>query len=89
MNTATVAGSPYTITPSGATGTGVSNYTISYVNGSFTVNTAPLTITAPTAARLTGQRTRLTRRILRLTSRRVVCSIATRSPRSRWQAQVM
>jgi len=34
---ATVAGSPYTITPSAAVGTGLGNYTISYVNGSLTV----------------------------------------------------
>src|SRR5207249_4939988 len=33
---ATVAGSPYTITPSAAVGTGLGNYTISYVNGSLT-----------------------------------------------------
>ena len=35
--TATVAGSPYAIVPSAAVGTGLSNYTISYVNGSLTV----------------------------------------------------
>ena len=54
MNTATVAGSPYTITPSGATGTGLTNYTISYVNGSFTVNTAALTITATNRSKTYG-----------------------------------
>ena len=32
--------------PSAATGTGLSNYTISYVNGTLTVNPAALTITA-------------------------------------------
>ncbi|MCX6926541.1 MAG: hypothetical protein NT154_25525 [Verrucomicrobia bacterium] len=31
--TATVAGSPYTMVPSAATGTGLANYAISYVNG--------------------------------------------------------
>ena len=36
----------YTIVPSAATGTGLSNYTISYVNGTLTVNPAALTITA-------------------------------------------
>jgi hypothetical protein len=41
-----VAGSPYAITPSAAVGTGLSNYTISYVNGNLTVNPAALTITA-------------------------------------------
>ncbi len=36
----------YPIVPSAATGTGLSNYTISYVNGTLTVNPASLTITA-------------------------------------------
>ena len=44
--TATVAGSPYPITGSAATGTELGNYIISYVNGSLTVNPALLTITA-------------------------------------------
>jgi mucin-19 len=44
--TATVAGGPYSITGSAATGTGLGNYTISYVNGTLTVNPAALTITA-------------------------------------------
>ncbi|MDR3741939.1 MAG: MBG domain-containing protein, partial [Terracidiphilus sp.] len=44
--TATVAGSPYTIVPSAAAGTGLSNYNISYANGSLAVSAAPLTITA-------------------------------------------
>ncbi len=34
------------IVPSAAAGNGLSNYTISYVNGTLTVNAAPLTITA-------------------------------------------
>ena len=38
--TATVAGSPYPITPSAAVGTGLSNYTISYVDGALTVTQA-------------------------------------------------
>ena len=42
--TATVG--TYPIVPSAATGTGLSNYTISYVNGTLTVNPATLTITA-------------------------------------------
>src|SRR5258706_116901 len=42
--TATVGGSPYTITPSAAVGTGLGNYTISYVNGKLTVNPATLTL---------------------------------------------
>src|SRR5204862_6279158 len=44
--TASSGGSPYAIVPSGATGTGLSNYTIGYVNGSLTVNAAALTVTA-------------------------------------------
>ena len=36
----------YNIVPSAATGTGLSNYTIGYVNGTLTVNAATLTITA-------------------------------------------
>ena len=36
--TATVAGSPYAIIASGAVGSGLGNYTISYVNGSLTVS---------------------------------------------------
>ena len=36
----------YPIVPSAATGNGLSNYTISYVNGTLTVNPATLTITA-------------------------------------------
>ena len=36
----------YNIVASAATGTGLSNYTISYVNGTLTVNPAALTITA-------------------------------------------
>jgi type II secretory pathway component PulC len=44
--TATVAGSPYTITASAPVGTGLANYGISYVPGSLTVTAAPLTVTA-------------------------------------------
>jgi hypothetical protein len=43
---ATIVGSPYTVTPSAALGTGLGNYTIGYVNGSLTVNKAHLTVTA-------------------------------------------
>src|SRR5262249_30031231 len=45
--TATVAGSPYPITPSAAVGTGLANYTISYVPGSLFVNPATATIVVP------------------------------------------
>jgi hypothetical protein len=44
--TATVASSPYNITPSAALGTGLANYSISYVNGALTVSQAPLMVTA-------------------------------------------
>jgi len=40
---ANVTGSPYTITPSAAVGTGLGNYTISYKNGLLTVNKKTLT----------------------------------------------
>ena len=46
--TATVAGSPYVITPSAAVGTGLANYVITYHNApiGLTVNARPLHITA-------------------------------------------
>ena len=53
--TATVAGSPYAITPSAAVGTGLGNYTITYVNGTLTVTPAPLTITADDRSKVYGQ----------------------------------
>ncbi len=43
---ASVAGSPYSIVASSASGSGLSNYTISYVNGVLTVSPAPVTVTA-------------------------------------------
>ena len=52
--TATVAGSPYTIVPSAAVGTGLGNYNISYVNGSLTVDPRPLTITANNKTKVYG-----------------------------------
>ena len=45
LATAPVAGSPYTIVASNASGSGLSNYTISYVTGSLTVIKASPTIT--------------------------------------------
>ena len=53
--TATVAGSPYSIIASAATGSGLGNYSIHYVNGSLTVTPAPLTITANDASKTYGQ----------------------------------
>ena len=43
---AAVAGSPYSIVPSAAVGTGLGNYTITYVNGTLTVSPKALSITA-------------------------------------------
>src|SRR5262249_56162242 len=42
--TATVAGSPYPIVPSAATGSGVGNYNISYVNGTLTATPPAVTV---------------------------------------------
>ncbi len=53
--TATVAGSPYSIVPSGATGTGLNNYTINYNNGTLTINRAALSITANNRSKTYGQ----------------------------------
>ena len=44
----------YNIVPSAATGTGLSNYAITYANGSLTVNTAPLTVTANSTSKTYG-----------------------------------
>src|SRR6185369_7656861 len=52
--TATVAGSPYAIVASNAVGTGLGNYSISYVDGSLTVNTKALTITASNKTKTYG-----------------------------------
>ena len=48
--TASVAGSPYPITPSAPVGTGLGNYTITYVNGTLTVNKATFKGTVVTTA---------------------------------------
>jgi hypothetical protein len=55
--TASVAGSPYAIVPSNATGGTftASNYSISYVNGVLTVTPAPLAITAQDVSKVYGQ----------------------------------
>ncbi|MBB3054940.1 YDG domain-containing protein [Mucilaginibacter gotjawali] len=49
-STATVAGSPYGITPAAAVGSGLANYSISYTTGTFTVTAKPVTVTSPVAA---------------------------------------
>jgi uncharacterized repeat protein (TIGR03803 family) len=51
---ATVAGSPYSVVPSAAAGSGLANYSVSYVNGTLAVNPAPLTITALQTNKLYG-----------------------------------
>ena len=51
---ASVLGSPYTITPSAAIGTGLGNYTIGYTNGSFLVTKAILTVIADTKSKIYG-----------------------------------
>ena len=55
--TAPVSGSPYTITPSAATGGtfNPANYSITYVGGNLTVGGAPLTITATAQNKTYGQ----------------------------------
>ena len=53
--TAVASGSPYAITASGATGSGLSNYNITYASGTLTVEPAPLTITANNASMVAGQ----------------------------------
>ena len=44
----------YTIVPSAATGTGLSNYTIGYSNGTLSVSAKPLTITAADQSKVYG-----------------------------------
>ncbi|MDR6785362.1 gliding motility-associated-like protein [Pedobacter africanus] len=52
--TATVAGSTYPIVPSAASGTGLSNYDITYVNGALTVTNKGLTVTADNRSKTYG-----------------------------------
>lgn len=54
--TAPVAGSPYAINPSAATGGFIpGNYTIAYIDGALAIRPAPLTITANDALKTYGQ----------------------------------
>src|SRR5262249_51160153 len=53
--TATVAGSPYAIVASAAVGTGLGNYTISYVSGSLAANAKALPVTANTTSKTYGR----------------------------------
>ncbi|MFH0876881.1 MAG: MBG domain-containing protein [Candidatus Omnitrophota bacterium] len=52
--TASVAGSAYSIVPSAAVGSGLGNYTITYNNGTLTINPASLTITADDDGKVYG-----------------------------------
>jgi len=52
--TFTAPGPDYTVMPSTATGTGLGNYTIGYVNGNLHVNQATLTITATNRSKVIG-----------------------------------
>ena len=52
--TAGVAGSPYAIVASDAVGTGLDNYTISYVDGALTVDPKDLTVTADNDSKTYG-----------------------------------
>ena len=54
-DTATVDGSPYAITASNASGSGLTNYTIAYVDGAMTVDPAALTITADDQVKTYGE----------------------------------
>jgi hypothetical protein len=55
ISNAPVSGSPYSIVPSAATGSGLTNYTIAYTNGVLTVNKALLGITANSRGKTYGQ----------------------------------
>ena len=52
---ASVSGSPYAIVPSGATGTGLGSYSISYIDGGLTIDAAALTVTADSTSKTYGQ----------------------------------
>jgi hypothetical protein len=52
--TAGVSGSPYQIVPSAAVGTGLANYTISYVDGKLTVTAATLKVAAANKTKKQG-----------------------------------
>src|SRR4029078_5083775 len=54
LATAGVAGSPYAIVASNATGTGLANYTISYLPGALSVTPATLALTALNQSKVYG-----------------------------------
>ncbi|MBT8526824.1 filamentous hemagglutinin N-terminal domain-containing protein [Polynucleobacter paneuropaeus] len=63
LATATVNGGPYAIVPSAASGSGLSNYTINYVNGAMNVTPAPLSVTAYNDSKVYGTTTTALRNI--------------------------
>jgi hypothetical protein len=65
---ATVAGSPYSITATGATGTGVGNYAITYADGQMTVTPLALTLTANDQSKTYGQTFAFTGNEFKITS---------------------
>ena len=71
-------GGTYAIVPSAATGSGLGNYTITYVNGTLTVNPAPLTITANNDSKTYGTLKAFSRHRVHETG--LVRPTATRSP---------
>ena len=50
----TAAQGPYNVTPSAATGPNAANYAITYADGSLTVNTRPITVTADALSKTYG-----------------------------------
>src|SRR4029079_3693967 len=54
IGTAGVASSPYSIVPSNAVGSGLGNYTISYLPGALTITPASLTLTAINQSKVYG-----------------------------------
>jgi mucin-19 len=53
-NAAVNNGTPYVIMPSGASGGGLANYNITYVDGALTVTPAPITVTAAAKSMIYG-----------------------------------
>ena len=53
-STAPVSGSPYIVTPSGAVGTGLSNYSITYNNGTITLAKKTASVTPDAASKTYG-----------------------------------
>jgi filamentous hemagglutinin family protein len=89
--TASVAGGPYVITVSDATGGtfSASNYDITYVNGALKVTRAPLTVTADNARKFYGQTITLTGFTSSgLQNGEAIGSVTERSPGAVWNAAI-